>query len=300
MSREQYSVVDVFKLIIAGFVCLLWAAALTALVLPLIDIFGALEGSNRIAGIFFALMQDAISLACGYFFMEVYLELKTLIMPHPKLPAIDSLPYDGVVEETKTHFYDEFGDQAELDPRRRKRATAELLQQLKTTVLTSERLRLIEKWVVKRSKRTVVSKGEVDDILRLFPPDALVEAYIYEMFRPFLAKLLQQHRKKDALAGRTRGEARVRGPEYDDEHYEHYDEHYDGDDWHYDGDDENYEHFEDDADEASHFQMSLQIRATERMEMEEYIRSEAASIPLVDDGDASVARVSAVAPVAVV
>lgn len=72
----------------------------------------------------------------------------------------------------------------------------------KKTVLSSERIKLIERWAETASRRNVVSKGEVNDILRLFPPDELVEAYLYEIFRPFLAKLLQRHMLDDGKVAR--------------------------------------------------------------------------------------------------
>lgn len=136
--------------------------------------------------------------------MEVYLEVKTLIFSQPKLPDIDKLPFaEDVKQEVDSSFWNEFQDPEMLNPKsKRKRATAELYIDCKKTVLSSERIKLIERWAETASRRNVVSKGEVNDILRLFPPDELVEAYLYEIFRPFLAKLLQRHMLDDGKVAR--------------------------------------------------------------------------------------------------
>lgn len=204
---------DTCKLSIAVLVAILWAAAMTALILPLIDVIVTLPSPDTAPGIIFVLIQDAVAVAGGYFFMEVYLELKTLIFSQPKLPAIDSLPYaEDVKKEEDSSFWDEFIDPDMLNPKSpRKRATAQLYLDCKKTVLSSERIKLIEQWAETASRRNVVSKGEVDAILKLFPPDRAIEAYVYEVFRPFLAKLLHRHRLED-----QQGEKKENGQYYDD------------------------------------------------------------------------------------
>lgn len=203
-AATKINACDAILGIFALFLGFLWAACFTALIVPFMDVISSLEGAELIAGIFFLVIQDGVALAAGYFLLETILEGKTIFLPHDKIPEIDTLAYEkDLRKEGDGDFYTDFGtrgaDEISEHERKRKRATKELLVELQGVVLTSERLKLIERWAINQSRRTIVSKGEVDEILRLFPSDALVEAYIYEVMRPFLAKLLQKHRREDAL-----------------------------------------------------------------------------------------------------